>query len=137
MQNPVIQAAIKSEPVEQPSDLVTLAELAAEGHGTVDALLRELAALVIVPRDAAQRLLEERAAAEERRRVQQRRRAEEWAKRHPRPRRGIPAMGELSALETMAAHAGEDEARREAAGERLASLMRGETTAVRFTQDQS
>jgi hypothetical protein len=134
----VIEAAIDQEQTEQ---VVTLAELAAEGLGTIDALARQLAGLVVlddigrraVPREVARRLLEERAAAEERRREERRRRAEELARRQPRPPRGVPAVEGMSAYESMLAASGEDEKQKDRAGERMAALMRGESTGARFS----
>jgi hypothetical protein len=126
---------VESEQVEQveADGLETIGELAREGFGPVDVLMREFAGLVCVPGVAARDLLAARAAAEEEQRAQRRRRAEERARRRPRRARGVPALPEMSAYESMIAASGEDDAKKDRAGERLASLLRGESTGGRFS----
>jgi len=139
-----IEAAVQSEQVE-PAGPIPLAELAAEGVGTVDALARQLADRLVrddigrraVPRHVARDLLAERAAAEERQREKRQRRAEERAKRQPRPPRGVPALPGMSAFESMAAHAGDDARKRDAAGRRLEAWLRGESVGERFSPSTS
>jgi hypothetical protein len=132
---------IEAEHVQPPTDLIPLSSLSAEGLGPVDALARQLAGLVqrddigrrAIPRDVARDLLAARAAAEERQRMQRQRRAEERAKRRPRPPRGVPAVDGMSAYESMLAASGEDERKKDRAGERTGRLMRGESFGERFT----
>lgn len=149
MKRTVIEAAVQQlDPVDpaEPAGLVPLGALAAEGLGwgehtrtpkdAVDTLARRLGELVVlddigrrcVSRDTARALFAERAEADER--LRQRRHAlQERARRRPRPPAGVPALdAEATAFQTMVAHAGEDEKKRDAAGERWAALLRGEST---------
>jgi hypothetical protein len=146
IRNTVADAAEAVAETVNPAELVTLAELAAEGFGygspfvnspkdAVDALERQLDGVVVLDdlgrrctdRDTARRLFAERAAAEERQRVERQRREEELAKRQTSPPRGVPAGDGLTAYESMLAASGADERKKDRAGERTAALMRGES----------
>jgi hypothetical protein len=143
-QNTVIEAAF-AETVD-PASLVALAELAAEGFGwsdplvrtpkdAVDALAREFAELVVpddigrrcVPRDTARALLAERAAAEERQRAERQARSERRARRSRPVPRGVPAVEGMTAYESMLAASGEDEQKKDLAADRMWRLARGES----------